>query len=83
MDENINDSSIIQMLMSAQSDLEWFESQVDTLKEKYNNKFIAFYNKDVVESDSNLDNLLNKLQQKGIDVSRVFIKFISKVKTIL
>jgi hypothetical protein len=74
---------VIQMLMSGQDDLNWFESSLDKLKLSYNNKFIAFKNKKVIESDPNLDNLINKLNKKGIDSSNLFIKFVSKVKAIL
>ncbi len=75
--------SIVQMLVSGQNDLEWFEQNQDYLKSEYNNKFIAFYDKKVIDSDANLDRLMKKLEKKEINISRVFIEFISKVKTIL
>ena len=75
--------SIIQMLVSGQNDLEWFKQNLDYLKSKYNNKFIAFQDKEVIESYANLDELMKKLEKKGINISRVFIEFVSKIKTIL
>ena len=54
--------SIIQMLVSGQNDLEWFKQNLDYLKSKYNNKFIAFQDKEVIESDANLDELMKKLE---------------------
>ena len=71
------------MLVSGRNDLMWFESNADKLISKYNNKFIAFRNKGVIDSDSKLDNLLYKLRKKNIDTSDVFIEFVSKIKTIL
>ena len=41
--------SVLQMLESGQNDLAWFESNLDSLKSKYNNKFIAFCNKKVID----------------------------------
>ena len=79
----MNDGSIVQMLVSGRNDLMWFESNVNKLISKYNNQFIAFRNKEVIDSDSKLDNLLYKLKKKNIDTSDVFIKFVSKIKTIL
>ncbi len=76
-------TSIMQMLVNGQNDLSWFESNLESLRLKYNNEFIAFYNKGVIEHDSNLDSLMKKLKSKNIDLSNVFIKFVSKIKSIL
>ncbi len=75
--------SVLQMLKSGQSDLAWFESNLDSLKSKYNNKFVAFHNKEVIEVDTNVDSLMKKLKEKRIDTSTVFVKFVSKIKAIL
>jgi len=72
---------IASMLVSGHEDLIWFDANVSRLKSKYNNKFIAFQDKQILDSDSNLDNLLKKL--KGTDSSRVIVKFVSNVKAIL
>lgn len=75
--------SIVQMLVSGQSDLEWFNSNLNSLISKFNNQFIAFKNKIVVDSDSDLNRLMLKLKEKNIDTSNIFIKFVSRVKFIL
>lgn len=74
---------VLQMLISGQSDLEWFESNLDSLKSRYNDKFIAFRNKEVVDTNADLDILMAKLRKRGIDTSNIFIKFVSRVKAIL
>ena len=79
----MENDNIAQMLISGQKDILWFESNLKGLKDRYNNKFIAIYDNKVIESDYNLDNLLKKLKNLSIDLSVVFIKFISQVKTIL
>jgi hypothetical protein len=77
------ESSIVQMLVSGQNDLDWFNSNIDALKSRYDNKFIAFHNKQIIDSDSKLDALMRKLDTKNIDTSGVLVRFVSKVKAIL
>lgn len=74
---------ISQMLVNGQRDLSWFEENINDLRMKYNNEFIAFHSKKILEHDSNLNNLIEKLTKKNINLSDVFIKFVSKVKAIL
>ena len=69
------------MLKSGQEDLEWFDSNLNALLKDFNNIFIAFRNKKVIESDQDLSRLMEKL--KDVDTSNVFVKFVSKVKYIL
>ena len=77
------EASVLQMLESGQNDLAWFESNLDSLKSRYNNKFVAFHNEEIIDVDTNMDNLMKKLKNKSIDTSNVFVKFVSKIKAIL
>jgi predicted transport protein len=79
----MNESPVVKMLLAGQDDLFWFNNNLDSLIKKFNNKFIAFKNKEVISSDSNLDNLMINLKQNEIDTSNVIIKFVSKIKSIL
>ena len=79
----MNETPIVQMLVSGQNDMMWFESNLESLKSRYNNKFIAFGNREVIDADSTLDNLIKRLDERSIDTSNVFIKFVSKIKAIL
>lgn len=79
----MSEVSVIQMLKSGQQDLAWFGANLQNLIAKYNNKFIAFHNKTVIDSDKKIDDLMNKLKERNIDTSNILIKFISKVKTLL
>ncbi len=79
----MTDVSAVQMLVSARRDLQWYEANREKLISKYNNKFIAFHDNAVIETDTNLESLMNRLKKRGIDTSTVFIEFISKVKSIL
>lgn len=79
----MSEALVTQMLVSGQSDMAWFESHLDSLKSEYNNKFIAFHNKEVIDADTKLDDLIKRLNEKGVDTSNVFVRFVSKVKAIL
>jgi hypothetical protein len=79
----MTEQQIVRMLVLGENDLNWYNSNLDNLKNKYNNKFIAFKNQEVLDSDSKLDNLMTKLKDKKIDTSSIFIKFISQVKALL
>lgn len=76
-------TAIVQMLVSGRDDLSWFDSNLTSLKSRYNNKFIAFHNKSVIDADEVLENLVERLKKNGIDTSNVFVKFISTIKEIL
>ena len=76
-------NDIVTMLKSGQDDLRWFDSNLDNLMKDFNNRFIAFRNKEVIEASEDLDRLISSLKEKGIDIPNVFIKFVSKVKHIL
>jgi len=76
-------AEIIQMLKTGQDDLAWFDSNLNTLVNKYNNKFIAFHNHEIIDFDNEVDKLMKKLKNNNIDTSNVFIKFVSKIKAIL
>lgn len=77
------DAELVSMLRSGQEDLQWFDSNLSSLIEGFNNRFVAFRNKKVIESSSELDKLISSLKKNGIDTSNVFIKFVSKVRHIL
>ena len=79
----MTNAQLINMLKSGQEDLQWFDSNLNKLISEFNNKFIAFSNKKVIESDNDLNGLMVKLNEKGIDSSNIFVKFVSKVKYIL
>lgn len=77
------DQEIVQMLESAQEDLKWFDINLTKFISEFNNRFIAFRNKSVLDSDTDFDKLLSKLKTKKIDASNVLVRFVSKVKYIL
>ncbi|MAG20119.1 hypothetical protein CL618_01670 [archaeon] len=77
------ENNITQMLVSGHNDLEWFNSNLDMLKSRYNNMFVAFHNKKVLGANEELKDLMQTLKEDSIDTSNIFVKFISKIKIIL
>jgi hypothetical protein len=57
-------------------DTEWLHSHYDELIEKFNQKYVAINNQQVIEHDNNLDKLKQKLQQQGIESTNILIEFI-------
>jgi uncharacterized protein YecE (DUF72 family) len=74
---------VVQMLIQGNSDLEWYNRNLQQLEEQYENSFIAFHNDSVIEADENLDRLIERLRKRGLDTSQVMVRFVSKVRSIL
>jgi hypothetical protein len=75
--------AILDSLILGKKDMLWFGQNINSLKSKYNNMFIAFSNQKILDADSNLDALLKRLRKQEIDLSKLFIEFISKTEQIL
>ena len=78
----MQEAQILKMLTTFDSDLEWFKENLLSLKENYDQNYVAIENAEVIVHDKNIDNLITKLKQLGKDPSKVFIQFVSKVKAI-
>lgn len=79
----MSNTKIVNMLLQGQNDLEWFNANLDKLKSKYNNMFVAFENHEIIDADSSLETLMDRLNKKNVDISSMFIEFISDIKFIL
>lgn len=79
----MTDAQLVSMIRNGQEDLQWFDSNLDKLMKEFNNQFIAFRNKEVIESSEDLEKLVSSLKKQNIETSNVFIKFVSKIKSIL
>ena len=71
------------MLTAGKEDVTWFNTNKAQLLKKYEDCFIAFHNKKIIDADKDLDKLLKKLSKRGINTHNTFIEFLSKVKHIL
>ena len=75
--------NVVELLKKSQRNLEWFGTHRDELIERFEDQFVAIDNEHVIEVDNDFDSLLQKLKSKNMDPSKVLIKFISKIKSIL
>ena len=72
-----------ELILKGQEDIGWYNTHFSELVRKFNEQFIAIESKEVVETASDLDILLKKLKEKGINPVETLIKFVSKAKVIL
>ncbi len=79
----MGNSEVVNILISGQKDITWFYSNLEKFRTEYDNMFVAFANQEIIEFDPVLNHLIAKLKIKGIDISSVFIEFVSKTKFIL
>jgi len=70
MRETTNELKLFEM---HEKNEEWFSHHFEELKGKYEDKFIAIKQQDVLAADSKIDRLLLQLEKSGIDIDEVFI----------
>ena len=63
-------------------DMEWFLNNYDKLVKAYDGRFVAVYERSVVDSDEDLDRLIERVSGK-FPLERVIIEYISKEKPLL
>jgi hypothetical protein len=59
-------------------DFQWFLRSREQLLPKYEDKWVAIYNKKVLDSDKNLTTLVKRLKTKGFKPEQMLIQFLSK-----
>ena len=74
---------ILKMLEASDSNLEWFKDHLNYLKEKFDQNYVAIEEGGVIAFDKSMDHLIQKLKQLNKDPSKLFIQFVSKIKTVL
>jgi len=57
----------------------WFQENYKELAEEYDGMFVAIYNRGVVDSDPDLDTLLERVEDR-FPVEHVSIEYVSKDK---
>ncbi len=67
-----------------EKDSKWFYENIDLLrKKKLTGKFVAVKNKEIIASDSNLDEVIKFVEQKGENPSYLVIEFIYPEGTVV
>jgi len=67
-----------------EEDSKWFYKNIDLLRRKnFTGKFVAIKNKNVIDSNNNVDVLINSLESKGENPSYLVIEFVHPQGTII
>lgn len=74
---NFSISDLIEISSKADNNLKWFLQKYDMLIENYQGKYVAIENEDVIDSDNDINNLLQKLQVNSKHSNSTLIQYIS------
>jgi len=58
---------------------EWFEENYAVLVEKFDKKFVAIYSEMVIDSDHDLDKLIERVEAK-LPLEKVSVEYVTKEK---
>lgn len=58
---------------------EWFEKNHEKLIEKYNGKFIAIYKQNIIDSDEDIEKLMERVEKK-YPPDKISVEYVSKEK---
>jgi len=69
----MNPEEIARSLDRFRSNIRYFDTTYQTLREKYPDKFVAIHNQEVVGHGRNFSQLVESLNKENIDTGEVFI----------
>jgi hypothetical protein len=67
----------LESLQAFEEDDRWLHENVDRLRAKFVNKFVAIKNKQVIDYSSEIEELVKKLEGKKENPSQLVIEFIN------
>jgi predicted DNA-binding protein (UPF0278 family) len=76
--KKMEEKQILQGLKEFDEDMDWLSEKQENLRKQFANKYIAVVGRRVIDSDSDLEILLQKLKESGRDPGAIPIEFISK-----
>jgi len=68
----------LEMINEMEQDNKWLVSNYEEIRRKYENKFIAIKDKNIIASNPTLEGIIKDLKEKGENPSFVLIEFIHK-----
>ena len=72
-------SEVLTLFREHERNREWFEENREALVEKYDGKFIAIYERFVVDFDEDIGRLMERVKKK-YSPDRVSVEYVSKEK---
>jgi hypothetical protein len=79
----MGDADVVRLLQAGYSNLSWYEENLDSIKQEFDNRFIAISQCSVVASAKSVEEMMRELKKKNINASDVLIEHVSKIKSIL
>jgi len=71
----------VQQLEEFEQDMRWIDQHYDELKKSYSEQFVAVHEQEVVDSDPELERLMDRLDKRyGKRAGRIAVKYITKNK---
>ncbi|MBI5036909.1 hypothetical protein HZC09_06235 [Candidatus Micrarchaeota archaeon] len=67
---------ILQTMDEFTRDKKWALENIDSLRKDYLEKYVLVKNRKVVLADSDYDNLLQRAERNGVDISQAVIEFV-------
>jgi len=67
----------LQTLLEFEQNDRWLHENIDRLRDKFANKFVAVKNKKVIVYSAEIDDLIKKLEKKKEKPNEVLIEFIN------
>lgn len=78
----MNTKLVLATLNKTESNLDYLQENYNIFREKYNNKFIAIKDRNVIAVGDDMQKLLRYLKESGEDPSEIVIEFVSKIPVI-
>lgn len=74
---------VLSELNQYESNFIFFQSQIENLRERFPNKFVAIKDNDVISSGNSIESLKIELNSMGLEPSGTFIEFVPRDEQIL
>ena len=84
--ERINkrmEMAALELLQSREKEWDWIQQHIDELKEKYDQKLIAVKDGKIIAVGSFMKEIIQKLEEQGLDPAEIVVEFISKMAIVL
>ncbi len=73
----------LEALVNFEKDNKWLQEHYTEIQDRYEGKFVAVENGNIIASDRNLEDLLRKLRENGKDPAMLLVEFVRRKGEIL
>lgn len=72
----MDDTQVLTELLNYEDSFDYFEENREYLRKQYKNNFLAIVNREVIDFAPTIEELREKLEEKGIDIGKIFVEFL-------